>query len=89
MSLPAAQCGTGITSARPCGHAAIARQIRTAQGEACRQVVGHGVTKLIEEQPVSEVISWPERPRRNPIPAKVARLKESVAKYGLEHRLLA
>ncbi|MFJ7063278.1 ParB/RepB/Spo0J family partition protein [Streptomyces microflavus] len=41
------------------------------------------MTRLIEEQPVSEVISWPERPRHNP--AKAARLVESLVRYGVEH----
>ncbi|MFG2775068.1 ParB/RepB/Spo0J family partition protein [Streptomyces sp. NPDC048350] len=41
------------------------------------------MTRLIEEQPVSEVIAWPERPRHNP--AEAARLMESLVKYGVEH----
>ncbi|WPO76180.1 hypothetical protein [Streptomyces sp. KN37] len=41
------------------------------------------MTRLIEEQPLSEVISWPERPRHNP--AKAARLMESLVKHGVEH----
>ncbi|WP_432127504.1 ParB/RepB/Spo0J family partition protein [Streptomyces sp. bgisy082] len=40
------------------------------------------MTRLIDEQPVAEVISWPERPRHNPTQA--VRLRESLVRYGVE-----
>ncbi|MFJ4576780.1 ParB/RepB/Spo0J family partition protein [Streptomyces sp. NPDC088846] len=41
------------------------------------------MTRLIEEQPVAEVISWPERPRHTL--AKESQLKASLVKHGVEH----
>ncbi|HEY9327097.1 MAG TPA: ParB/RepB/Spo0J family partition protein [Streptomyces sp.] len=41
------------------------------------------MTRLIEEQPVAEVISWPERPRHT-LPRE-SQLKASLVKHGVEY----